>query len=56
MEGLVFMYLVQNVLTVLFVMGVCGFLVYEAYFSRTEGSADKGLPRRQVGEKAPKYI
>ncbi len=56
MEGLVFMYLVQNVLTVLFVMGVCGFLIYEAYFSRTEGRADKGLPGKQVREKAAKYI
>lgn len=42
MEGFVFMYILQNILTVFFVLGVCGYLVHEVYFSKGRSSS-KGV-------------
>jgi len=38
MENLVFMYLLQNVLTIMFVFGTLGYLVFQMFFSKQSDS------------------
>jgi len=40
MENLVFMYLLQNVLTIMFVFGTVGYLVFQMFFSKDSDSSN----------------
>lgn len=56
MEGLVFMYILQNILTVFFVVGVCGYLVYEVYFSKGQRISKRAIEAKDFPNGNMRYI
>lgn len=56
MEGFVFMYILQNILTVFFVLGVCGYLVHEAYFSKGQARSKGVAETKEFQNGTMRYI